>query len=73
MTNKAAPPGSCPKQFPQSQFENEAGASAVRSRSETKAGFASPEEGAELIRAFVRIRQPDVRAAIIQLAARLST
>ena len=30
--------------------------------------FASPEEGVHLIRAFIRITQPELRAAIIKLA-----
>jgi hypothetical protein len=29
---------------------------------------ASPEEGVRLIRAFIRIKQPELRAAIIKLA-----
>jgi hypothetical protein len=33
---------------------------------------ASPEEGVLLIRAFLRIRQPESRAAIINLATRLA-
>jgi hypothetical protein len=33
---------------------------------------ASPEEGAELIRAFLRIEQKSVRSAIVDLVARLS-
>jgi hypothetical protein len=33
---------------------------------------ASPEEGVLLIRAFLRIRQPELRAAIIDLATRLA-
>ena len=35
-------------------------------------GAASPEEGATLIRAFLRIEDPDVRAAILELVTRLS-
>ena len=34
---------------------------------------ASPEEGARLIRAFIRIKQPELRAAIIKLATRWRT
>jgi hypothetical protein len=33
---------------------------------------ASPEEGILLIRAFLRIRQPELRAAVINLATRLA-
>jgi hypothetical protein len=33
---------------------------------------ASPEEGVLLIRAFLRIKQPELRAAIINLATRLA-
>jgi hypothetical protein len=33
---------------------------------------ASPEEGVLLIRAFLRIRQPELRAAITDLATRLA-
>lgn len=34
--------------------------------------MASPAEGTELIRAFLNIHQPDVRAAIVELVTRLS-
>ena len=34
--------------------------------------FASPEEGVLLIRAFLRIKQPELRAAIIDLATRMA-
>jgi hypothetical protein len=34
--------------------------------------FASPEEGAHLIRAFVRIKQPELRAAIIKIATQFA-
>jgi hypothetical protein len=33
--------------------------------------YASPEEGARLIRVFIRIKQPELRAAIIQLATQM--
>ena len=33
---------------------------------------ASPEEGARLIRAFIRIKHPELRAAIIKLATQLA-
>ena len=33
---------------------------------------ASPEEGVILIRAFLRIKQPELRAAIIDLATRMA-
>jgi hypothetical protein len=33
---------------------------------------ASPEEGVRLIRAFLRIKQPELRAAIIDLATRMA-
>jgi hypothetical protein len=33
---------------------------------------ASPEEGVLLIRAFLRIKQPELRAAIIKLATRMA-
>jgi hypothetical protein len=33
---------------------------------------ASPEEGVVLIRAFLRIKQPELRAAIIDLATRMA-
>ena len=32
----------------------------------------NPDEGAELIRAFLRVERPEVRAAIIELAVRLA-
>ena len=35
--------------------------------------YASPEEGARLIRAFIRIKQPALRAAIIKLATQMQT
>jgi len=35
-------------------------------------GLASPEEGAELVRAFFRINRRDVRVAVIELAKQLS-
>jgi hypothetical protein len=34
--------------------------------------FASPEEGVHLIRAFIRIKQPELRAAIIKLATQFA-
>jgi hypothetical protein len=33
---------------------------------------ASPEEGVRLIRAFLRIKQPDLRAAIIKLVTQMA-
>jgi hypothetical protein len=33
---------------------------------------ASPEEGVHLIRAFIRIKQPELRAAIINLATQIA-
>jgi hypothetical protein len=33
---------------------------------------ASPEEGVHLIRAFIRIRQPELRAAIIKLVTEMA-
>ena len=33
---------------------------------------ASPEEGVLLIRAFLRIKQPELRAAIVDLATRMA-
>ena len=33
---------------------------------------ASPEEGALLIRAFIRIKQPELRAAIIKLTTQMA-
>ena len=33
---------------------------------------ASPEEGVRLIRAFIRIKQPETRAAIIKLATQIA-
>ena len=33
---------------------------------------ASPEEGVRLIRAFIRIKQPELRAAIIKLATQMA-
>jgi hypothetical protein len=33
---------------------------------------ASPEEGVRLIRAFIRIKQPELRAAIIKLATQIA-
>jgi hypothetical protein len=35
--------------------------------------YASPEEGVRLIRAFVGIKQPELRAAIIKIATQLAT
>lgn len=35
--------------------------------------YASAEEGARLIRAFVRIKQPELRAAIIELASQIAS
>jgi hypothetical protein len=34
--------------------------------------YASPEEGERLIRAFIRIQQPAMRAAIIRLARQMA-
>ena len=34
--------------------------------------YASPEEGALLIRVFIRIKQPELRAAIIKLATQIA-
>ena len=34
--------------------------------------YASPEEGARLVRAFIRIKQPELRAAIIKLATQIA-
>lgn len=34
--------------------------------------YASAEEGARLIRAFIRIKQPELRAAMIELAAQIA-
>jgi hypothetical protein len=34
--------------------------------------YASPEEGAHLMRAFIRIKQPRFRAAIIKLATQIA-
>jgi hypothetical protein len=34
--------------------------------------YASPEEGARLIRVFIRIKQPKLRAAIINLATQIA-
>ena len=34
--------------------------------------FASPEEGVHLIRAFIRIKKPELRAAIIKLATQFA-
>jgi hypothetical protein len=33
---------------------------------------ASPEEGVRLVRAFLRIKQPELRAAIIKLATQMA-
>ena len=33
--------------------------------------YAPPEEGGRLIRAFIRIKQPELRAAIIKLVAQM--
>jgi hypothetical protein len=33
---------------------------------------ASPEEGVHLIRAFIRIKQPELRAAIVKLATQMA-
>ena len=33
---------------------------------------AAPEEGGRLIRAFIRIKHPELRAAIIKLATRMA-
>jgi hypothetical protein len=34
--------------------------------------YASAEEGARLIRAFIRLKQPELRAAIINLATQMA-
>jgi hypothetical protein len=34
--------------------------------------YASAEEGASLVRVFIRIKQPDARAAIIKLATQMA-
>jgi hypothetical protein len=34
--------------------------------------YASPEEGARLIRAFIYIKQPELRSAIIKLATQMA-
>jgi hypothetical protein len=34
--------------------------------------YASPEEGVRLIRAFIKIKQPGFRAALIELATRMA-
>jgi hypothetical protein len=34
--------------------------------------YASPEEGARLVRAFIRIKQSELRAAIIKLATQIA-
>jgi hypothetical protein len=34
--------------------------------------YASPEEGVSLIRAFIKIKQPAFRAALIELATRMA-
>ena len=34
--------------------------------------YASPEEGVHLISAFIRIKQPELRAAIIKLAMQMA-
>ena len=34
--------------------------------------YASPEEGVRLIRAFIQIKQPEFRAALIELATRMA-
>ncbi len=39
---------------------------------EAVVALAAPEEGTELIRAFLRIERRDVRAAIVELVLRLS-
>jgi hypothetical protein len=39
---------------------------------EPKEIYASAEEGARLIRAFIRIKQPELRAAIIKLATQMA-
>ena len=54
----------------QSQIESHLAADA--DRDPLTEAPASPEEGAELIRAFMRVKQPEVRAAIIELTMNLS-
>jgi hypothetical protein len=34
--------------------------------------YASPEEGVRLVRAFIKIKQPAFRAALIELATRMA-
>jgi hypothetical protein len=41
-------------------------------RAPISAGRASPEEGAVLIRAFLRIKRPEVRAHLLELALSLA-
>ncbi len=35
--------------------------------------YSTPEEGFDLLRAFTRIRNPAIRAALIELASRLAS
>lgn len=56
------------------QLENKLRALAGKGdRNSADDDLASPEEGAELIRAFLNVQQRDVRAAVIKLVKSLST
>jgi hypothetical protein len=52
--------------------EANADSDATSSASATIEIDATPEEGGRLIRAFIRIKHPELRAAIINLATRMA-
>jgi hypothetical protein len=55
--------------LPKDEHSGVADASFVRPPIEI---YASPEEGARLVRAFIRIKPPELRAAIIKLATQIA-
>jgi hypothetical protein len=54
--------------LPQSEVEEMGNASATGESFEI---YAAPEEGQRLIRVFMRIKRPELRAALIKVAARM--
>jgi hypothetical protein len=54
--------------LPQSELEEMGNTSATRGSFEI---YAAPDEGQRLIRVFMRIKQPELRAALIKIAARM--
>jgi hypothetical protein len=72
VAGKVAPTNICLSRVPRPQNENDVAFWAGQHPSRANTSLASPEEGAALIRAFVRITQPEVRAAILELTVRLA-